>query len=419
MIKSTTSTGLLRHAIVDGVATCAEPSIVLGSAVTHSERDCVVFEGTILDMNSAEPQTKLSRSAVILAPIALLVAIAGCASGHRFSAATLPVELQAPVVHSAQAVDLSRLAAPPSDNNLIAEGDVLGILVAAGLSTDEIVEFDVRVGDGGVALLPEIGPLQLGGADASQAEKVIAAACVHRGLYRDPHVAVKLERRRTNRVTVVGAVKEPGVQELPPGECHLLAAITAAGGFEEDAGTKIEIRQSGGGTTLAVMGENAADSSNVQLASRHTDAVQRRPEFVCLDLANPSGTPPEPFALRDGSTVTVERLCPEPIEVLGLVRKPGEYQYPVDRELRLLGAIARAGGVALKPADKVIVIRKGTARTGPVGIVASLRSAKRNPEENLRLAPGDVVSVEQTPATMLADAVNIVRFGVGSTIPLF
>ncbi|NQT16659.1 MAG: SLBB domain-containing protein [Planctomycetes bacterium] len=370
-------------------------------------------------MNSVEPQTKLSRTAVILAPIALLVAISGCASGYRFSAATLPVELQAPVVHSALAVDLSRLAGPPSDNNLIADGDVLGILLAAGLSAGEIVNVDVRVGDDGVALLPEVGPLQLSGVDTLQAEKMIAAACIHRGLYRDPHVAVSMKRRRMNRVTVVGAVKEPGIQELPCGSSHVLAAILAAGGFEEDAGTKIEIRQSGGATALAATGESVPDSSNVQWASHHAPVAQRQPELVCLNLADSSDTPPAQLMLPDGSTVTVERLCPDSIEVIGLVRKPGEYKYPVVRELRLLGAIARAGGVALKPADKVVVIRKGTAQTGPVDIVASIRRAKRNPEENLRLAPGDVVSVEQTPATMLADAVNIVRFGVGSTIPLF
>ncbi len=370
-------------------------------------------------MNSFRLLARPPGAAVVLVEVALAVALGGCTSGGRFSATTLPMELHAPVAQSAQAVDLSRLAGPSSGNNLIASGDVVGIVLAAGLSADEIVDFDVRVGDGGMVLLPEIGRLQLGGLDATQAEKAIAAACVHRGLYRDPHVTVTFKSQGVNRVTVVGAVKEPGVYELPRASSHLLGAILAAGGLDEDAGTKIEIRQRAGAATLASLGTTASGSSGVQWAGHTAVPAQRPPEFICLNLADPTDKPPGQVVLHDGSVVTVQRLCPEPIEVIGLVRKPGEYEFPVTRELRLLGAIAQAEGVSVKQADKVIVIRKGPDQSGPVSISASIRRAKRNPEENLRLAPGDVVSVEETPATMLADVVNIVRFGVGATLPLF
>ena len=46
-------------------------------------------------------------------------------------------------------------------------------------------------------------------------------------------------------------------------------------------------------------------------------------------------------------------------------------------------------------------------------IEVSLRKAKHDPKENLRLQPGDVVSVEQTPATMFVEAIRILPFHMG------
>jgi hypothetical protein len=50
----------------------------------------------------------------------------------------------------------------------------------------------------------------------------------------------------------------------------------------------------------------------------------------------------------------------------------------------------------------------------PTVIRASLFDAKRDGRENLRLAPGDLVSVEATPATLVLDtATNFFRVAVG------
>ena len=52
-------------------------------------------------------------------------------------------------------------------------------------------------------------------------------------------------------------------------------------------------------------------------------------------------------------------------------------------------------------------------------IELSLSAAKHSGHENLRLAPGDVVSVEQTPATVALDAIkDLIHFGVGATVPI-
>ena len=319
---------------------------------------------------------------------------------------------------SVQALDLSTISRPSSGGNLISVGDVLEIKLAAGLSDEEIVEFDVRVGNDGMAVLPDVGRIQLVGLDTSAAENAIAAACVNRGLYRDPHVGVSLKQREMNRITVVGAVKEPGVIELPRGSSHLLAAILAAGGFQENAGTNVEIRRPGRVSALAASGTSLPTSGVNQVS--HTEAADLETvEPIRINLAEASGEFIEQTVLYDGCVVNVERLTPAPLEVIGLVRKPGLYEYPVAHEIRLLGAIALAGGVSSKHTKKVLVVRRHPCGSGAVVIKANIDKAKHCPEENLCLAPGDVVSVEETLGTRIADILSFARFGIGASIPMF
>ena len=63
-------------------------------------------------------------------------------------------------------------------------------------------------------------------------------------MFQKPHVTVTMKRQRKNAIMVIGAVKEPGLKELPRGSCSLLAALVSAGGLSEDAGTDVEIRPS-------------------------------------------------------------------------------------------------------------------------------------------------------------------------------
>jgi len=359
-------------------------------------------------------------SAIVASAALLMFCAAGCARHGQFTAASLPAEFQAPPVENAQTIDLSRLAGPTVSQDLIGPGDLLKVSLAAGLDADAVINIFARVGDDGIALLPEIGPVQLAGLHLVQAEQQIAAACVGRGLYRQPHVTVAMEQQRMNRVTVVGAVKEPGIHELPRGSSYLLAGIVAAGGLAEDAGTHVEIRHPALDGRLAWQGSDPSTTPGVRFASNTTAGANDPVRVVRLDLAEAvhQGTGGE--YLDDGCVVTIERRQPRPIQVIGLVRKPGQYEFPINHDLRLFDAIALANGTSSRLADKVIVIRSTPDGQGFVRITASLSSAKRNPVENLRLAPGDIVSVEETVATAVAGILqSTIRFGMSTAVPLF
>ena len=55
--------------------------------------------------------------------------------------------------------------------------------------------------------------------------------------------------------------------------------------------------------------------------------------------------------------VHVAKRTLPPVYVIGLVRKPGEFPFPPNQELRVLDALALAGGCSNPVAEDVLVIR--------------------------------------------------------------
>jgi polysaccharide export outer membrane protein len=253
------------------------------------------------------------------------------------------------------------------------------------------------------------------GQELQDAEREICAAGVARGIFRSPTVTVTMKQPRTIRVTVVGSVKTPNVYELPRGAGSVLAAIVAAGGLADDAGPDVEVRH-----TQAVPGQGPQPhvaglpgTEGAMVSYEQTIAAQT----VKLSLSNARVDPRAARDLQDGDVVQVPRRVIKGVYVMGLVAKPGELPYPVNQEIRLLDAISMAGGCSHMLADQVTLIRHVPGKDDPVKIDVSIEAAKTG-NENLQLAPGDTVVIEQTPAVLAFDLIKtFFRFGVN--IPLF
>ena len=354
--------------------------------------------------------------ALILA--ATSFALTGCASSDVIPASELPGSLQAVHIENPKTLEFGRLANGNYNNELIAADDVLEVNVLAGLNPkDNPPTMQPRVSKNGMISLPEVGDVNVAGLDLESAESAIATACVQRQIYRRPHVTVSMKRQATNRVMVAGAVKNQNYYNLPRGSSDMLSAIVAAGGLADDAGTNVEVRNPSIGVVRSdrIAQENGppGDMRNVGYSQPLPAGQRSGPSMIKVDLVSATKNGQAAALLGDGSIVTVERRDPESIQVLGLVNKPGEIKYPIGTDLRLLDAISQAGWTSNQGANKVYVIRN-TPRQ--IVIEASLREAKRNSNENIRLAPGDVVSVEQTPTTVMIDTLKLIRFAVGTSL---
>jgi polysaccharide export outer membrane protein len=382
--------------------------------------------------------SRTSSRVNLIAWLWLAGVLAGCRGG-AYTASTLPLEMQAAPLPPNSSLNLEQLSAAGVGSSQIGPGDLVQITIVSGSGEEKVTPVPARVGADGTVLVPLIGPVAVAGMEPIAAEQCITAAAVERKIFVQPQVTLTVTKQAVNRVTVLGAVAKPGVVELPRGSSDLASALAAAGGLAKEAGTRVEILHRGSPTYAAKQraARDGDKSGEVNLVS-FTDA--RNPAFAPpelvppgadqestslsttpssgdvtrIDLAQGGSSALESRTLEDSDVVMVLPDDKRLIHVTGLVRKPDQFELPRDKEIRLLDALAMAGGTSSPVADKVFVIRQMPNMREPAIIKLSMADAMHNGDENLRLTAGDLVSVESTMSTMMVDTVGkFFRMAVG------
>jgi polysaccharide export outer membrane protein len=348
--------------------------------------------------------------------VLLVLVTAGCQSGPIYRAHEIPPEFMAPQVHSIRNVDFSKLTRSVGNSDVLQPGDLVSVAIATGLESGQTPRWQGQIGDDGSVSVPLVGAVSVAGLDVKTAVHAIRQASIERGKFVDPSVSVVLEKQKANRVTVVGAVESPGIYELPVGASDVLAAIVAAKGFSEDAEPIVEIRHPPRPVAPSANPHGMTDFAGL----RRNQLNSIPPRTMRVDLVQLTPGYGEDLRLEDGSTVTVIQRPKRYFHVIGNVNRANQYEMPNDTDVRLLDALAMAGNPATNLADKIHVIRPVQGRVEPAVIEISLKEAKREGASNLRLSPGDVVSVEETPLTFVVGTIErLVNFGIGASVPLF
>jgi polysaccharide biosynthesis/export protein len=112
----------------------------------------------------------------------------------------------------------------------LAPGDLLMVKV---FQVDDL-ERQVRVDNQGYITLPLIGQLQASGLGVAELEKLIADR-YRAGYLQDPQISVLVQEANGRRVTVTGAVDEPGIYPLVGSNLTLQQALAQAKGVSSVA----------------------------------------------------------------------------------------------------------------------------------------------------------------------------------------
>ena len=358
----------------------------------------------------------------------------GCTTAH-YRAATLPEQFRVPT-SSAHEINLANMSGLGSGSSVIGPGDLVEITIASGGEEEKVEPILARVAQNGTVNVPLIGDVPIAGIEPVEAADRVAAASVQRGIYRQPAVVLKVEEPAVNQVTVLGAVTKPGVQKLPRGSSDVLSAVAAAGGFTKEASTEVEVMRQRSpsflsstpdaeGVVTAAYNEPFSSPpplvQDSQLAGGSPSAPVNLQSYR-LDLAQANPSRPSDYRVGDGDVVMVYPEKDRVIHVSGLVNKPDQFKIPKDQDVYVLDAIAMAGGIKSAVADKVYVIRRLENMPEPAVIEVSIAKAKRDGRENLRLAAGDLVSVEATMLTNTVDALTTffrMSLGIGGNFATF
>ena len=219
---------------------------------------------------------------------------------------------------------------------LIGAQDVLTITVwdSPDLSGKFTVETD------GSFTFPLIGRVKAGGLTLRQFEAELKKKLAD-GYFKNPQVSVAVETYRSQRIFIVGEVRNPGTYQLT-GDMTLIEAIARAGSTTPAAAPEaIVVRAPAGkqtdGPILPGQREDAPDSQRVNLRNLQSGVLSQN------------------IALRDGDTIFVPRA--ESIYVFGQVKNPGAYALQ-STETTVLQALSLAGGVTDRgAANRIKIVR--------------------------------------------------------------
>ena len=212
---------------------------------------------------------------------------------------------------------------------------------------------------------PLIGRVQAGGLTLRQLEAQLKKQLKDGAIFKDPQLSVAVETYKSQKIHIVGEVRNPGTYPLT-GDMSLIEAIARAGSTLPSAsGEALVVRAKAGRESTGPIMPNGEDT-----------------EATTVDLRElQSGALSKNVALKDGDTIFVPRA--ESVYVFGQVKNPGAYA--IQRNTTVLQALSLAGGVNERGATgriKIVRIEKGKT----VELKAKLTDIVR---------PGDTIMVPE------------------------
>jgi polysaccharide export outer membrane protein len=213
------------------------------------------------------------------------------------------------------------------------------------------------VADDGTIRVPLAGAIPVGGLSPEAAARRVEKAFKDGGFFVDPHVTLTVTQSLSQRVSVLGEVRQPGRYPVDA-KTSIIDLLAQAGGETEFASN-----------TVYVLRTDAAGT------------VTRYP-INLKGLTNPGASAPTQL-LRAGDSVYVPRA--EQFYILGEVQKPSMYK--LEPNLTVLQAISLAGGVTAKGSDRRVEIK----RTGKDGQQVVIK-----PKPSDFVQPDDVIRVKES-----------------------
>ncbi len=203
------------------------------------------------------------------------------------------------------------------------------------LDAEEIGDKPVRIDMSGFLRLPLAGRIHASGLTVEQLETAIAARL--KEFVKQPDVSVSVTEFRAQPVSVLGAVRTPGVHQVR-GTKTLYEVLSLAGGLNPDAGSSIKItrRKSAGLIPLPTAHDDS--TGEFQVATVDVKSV--------MEAQNPS----ENIAVLPDDVVSVPKA--DLVYVIGAVRKSGGFVLSEKEKMSVLQALSLAEGLDRGAAPK-------------------------------------------------------------------
>jgi len=301
---------------------------------------------------------------------------------------------------------------PVSAPAALADGDdiqgyVLGPedkLTVKVLDLDEISDKDVyRVDTRGNLNLPVAGRVHVAGLTVEQAENQIESRL--KAVLQNPAVTLSLNEFRPEPVSVLGAVKNPGVVQIV-GRKTLYEVLSMAGGLNTDAGNTIKVTRAKKYGPLPLA--NAVDDSTgeYRVAQLNVRGV--------MEAQNPE----ENIPVLPHDVISVPKA--DLVYVVGCVKKSGGFVLSEREKISVLQALSLAEGLdhGAAPGSAKILRAVGTTENR-VEIPVDLRKILTGKGGDVALLANDILFVPSSVAKSAALRTIEAAIQVGTGIAIY
>ncbi len=265
------------------------------------------------------------------------------------------------------------ISAPAFEPQTLGPGDQVQV---SALHVEELGQRPVRVDSDGFIMLPGLGSIKVGGLTAEQVANVVRQLLSK--TVRDPQVAVDIVELHSQPVSVLGAVKTPGVYQIV-GQKRLLEVVALAGGLDQEAGDIIKVSRR----------QPSEPDHPFNVVEAHvTDLMEgRRPELN--------------FVIHAEDVITVPRA--KLVYVIGQVRKPGGFVLREQHDMSVLKALSLAEGLLPTAAvSNARILREVEPHSQRQEINVDLKSVIAGKAPDRALLPDDVLLVPTSAAKTVA-----------------
>ena len=362
---------------------------------------------------------------------------------------------------------LSKSTTKPAGDYVIGRGDTLRLEV---FDIPELTR-ELRVSQTGTIGIPLV-PVRLyvAGLTELQVQQKISEILQANGLVSNPQVMVTVNEKKSNAITIVGAVVHPMVYQADR-QVTLVQVLAEAGGIGPDAGdTVIVTRTESGaagnqatneppeiGPEDAVPAGNPATAATKQVSPDTTSAnspsasqssVFPSPEKVAANATQDAGGTPPAISASDAApaggniiTVNLSELLERgdaqnniPLQggdivtvphagivyALGAVQRPGGFVSTGDRgQLSTLKVLALAGGMTtVAKKDQAVIIRRD-AMGNQQSIPVDLSKIIQQKTEDVRMMPSDILYIPDNKAKAALIRAAEVGLAIGTALTIY
>lgn len=229
--------------------------------------------------------------------------------------------------------------------------------------------------------VPIVGHVHAGGLTVQQLEQAITEQL--QKYVRDPQVTVTVTEYKSQPVSIIGSVMQPGVYHLT-GQDTLVQVVSQAQGLAEDASNKITITREKGQGPIPLPGCAEDSTGRFFTATVNTKAL--------LDARDPSAN----IKIKPNDVISVPKA--EMVYVVGAVNKSGGFVLAEREDISVLQAISMAEGLQRTSAGTRAKIIRRSEHDQREEIPANVSNILSGKSPDIPLRANDILFVPTSAA---------------------